>query len=456
MAVHPPLLYAAQVVMLTAAIVSCTGATGRAPGDPARRWTLVALALSVAASLLGAWWAHDELGWGGWWAWDPVENAALVPLAAALAALHSPSRAVANRWRCLGAAGVLFSVALTRSGLPESVHAFAGGGPAPLMFAAAAIGALALLVRRWRRDPDGAEVAQLTREDTGVPDGSAAPLPTACALTPERTPTPSPTAGARTHDGTAIPSPNAGAHASGGRAAPLPTAAVWLVGASAAWTLVVVCAAGLASAWLGTREPTAALDGGAVARLVAPAGVLLGAGILAWGLAAVSPLRLRRSTVLVAHAGVLMFLAGAVLSSTSTTTRGRLGVGTTRDLGSHSVTVSSMTVTDLPDGRSVAQIDAAVDGLAVAPEVIRYTELARTRGRPAIAVGGTAELHVPATAVRDGQVVLEIRRDPGVLWVWAGGVLAVVGTLAAAAQRRGQDPRDEVESGTSASPRSGR
>ena len=55
----------------------------------ARRWTLTAWFFLAAGNLMGAWWAYDTLGWGGYWAWDPVENAAFMPLLTATAFLHS-------------------------------------------------------------------------------------------------------------------------------------------------------------------------------------------------------------------------------------------------------------------------------------------------------------------------------------------------------------------------------
>ena len=98
MLIHPPLLYLAQALVVAAALVGIA--------EEARRWSLAAAAALVSATLLGAWWAHDELGWGGWWAWDPVENTALAPLVAVVAALHARratnAAAVAAQCRCGG------------------------------------------------------------------------------------------------------------------------------------------------------------------------------------------------------------------------------------------------------------------------------------------------------------------------------------------------------------------
>ena len=66
MVVHPPLLYSAQAMVIGAALVHRSS-----DPDAHRRWTTLAASLLLSATLLGAWWAHDELGWGGWWAWDP-------------------------------------------------------------------------------------------------------------------------------------------------------------------------------------------------------------------------------------------------------------------------------------------------------------------------------------------------------------------------------------------------
>src|SRR5260221_1174476 len=110
--------------------------SGRTDGrwlQAVRRWTLVPWLALAVGMILGAKWAYEEIGWGGYWGWDPVENAALIPWLAATAFLHSAMvqerRGMLKIWNVflVTSAAVLatFGTFLTRSGLLSSVHTFA-------------------------------------------------------------------------------------------------------------------------------------------------------------------------------------------------------------------------------------------------------------------------------------------------------------------------------------------
>jgi cytochrome c-type biogenesis protein CcmF len=136
MAIHPPMLYLGYVGMTipfsfaVAALV--TGRVGEGWLLETRRATLVAWAFLTAGIILGAWWSYEVLGWGGYWAWDPVENASFIPWLTATAFLHSvvvqERRGMLRVWNlsliiatfCLTILGTF----LTRSGVLNSVHAF--------------------------------------------------------------------------------------------------------------------------------------------------------------------------------------------------------------------------------------------------------------------------------------------------------------------------------------------
>lgn len=94
-----------------------------------RLWVLIGWCFLTLGILLGSWWAYAELGWGGWWFWDPVENASLMPWLCATACLHSVSVPRLNSWSLfLNMATFVFSILgtfLVRSGLLASVHSFA-------------------------------------------------------------------------------------------------------------------------------------------------------------------------------------------------------------------------------------------------------------------------------------------------------------------------------------------
>ncbi len=143
MVIHPPLLYLGYVGMTIpfafAAGALLSGRTDERWIVATRRWTLLAWAALGIGILLGAKWAYEEVGWGGYYAWDPVENAALMPWLASTAFLHSvmvqEKKNMLRVWNavlvslafCLS----LFGTFLTRSGVLSSIHSFAQSSIGP-------------------------------------------------------------------------------------------------------------------------------------------------------------------------------------------------------------------------------------------------------------------------------------------------------------------------------------
>ncbi len=135
MAVHPPSLYLGYVGMTVPFAYALTGIFTGFTDEVIRKiriWLLVAWSLLTIGIVLGGRWAYLELGWGGYWAWDPVENASLIPWLTATAAVHTfhlVRRGTHKLWFYnLTFASFLLSILgtfLTRSGIIESVHAFA-------------------------------------------------------------------------------------------------------------------------------------------------------------------------------------------------------------------------------------------------------------------------------------------------------------------------------------------
>lgn len=137
MAIHPPILYCGYVgfsVAFAFAIAALlSGRLDAAWARWSRPWTNIAWAMLTAGIALGSWWAYYELGWGGWWFWDPVENASFMPWLAGTALVHSlavtEKRGVFKSWTVLLAIFVfslsLLGTFLVRSGVLTSVHAFA-------------------------------------------------------------------------------------------------------------------------------------------------------------------------------------------------------------------------------------------------------------------------------------------------------------------------------------------
>ncbi|MBN6711474.1 heme lyase NrfEFG subunit NrfE [Haemophilus haemoglobinophilus] len=137
---HPPLLYlgyvgfAVNFALTVAALVS--GHLDAAIARWTRSWVLVSWFFLTLGIMLGSWWAYYELGWGGWWFWDPVENASLMPWLLGLGLLHSLSvteqRGIFSYWTILFSlfafAFSLLGTFIVRSGVLTSVHAFAMDG----------------------------------------------------------------------------------------------------------------------------------------------------------------------------------------------------------------------------------------------------------------------------------------------------------------------------------------
>jgi cytochrome c-type biogenesis protein CcmF len=165
MAFHPPMLYLGYVgftVPFAFAIAALiTGRVGEGWLLATRRWTLIAWGFLTAGIILGSWWSYEVLGWGGYWAWDPVENASLMPWLTGTAYLHSvlvqERRGMLRVWNisllCATFALTILGTFITRSGVIESVHAFttSGIGPAIISFFALIVLSTVVLIG-WRGD----------------------------------------------------------------------------------------------------------------------------------------------------------------------------------------------------------------------------------------------------------------------------------------------------------------
>jgi cytochrome c-type biogenesis protein CcmF len=180
LAFHPPFLYAGYVglsiafAFAVAALIE--GRTDAAWARWVRPWTLAAWMCLTLGIAMGSWWAYYELGWGGWWFWDPVENASFMPWLAATALLHSAlvmeKREALKVWTILLAI-LAFSLSLVgtflvRSGILTSVHAFAVDPRRGVFILAILVvligGALALYAWRAPQLRQGGLFAPVSRE----------------------------------------------------------------------------------------------------------------------------------------------------------------------------------------------------------------------------------------------------------------------------------------------------
>jgi cytochrome c-type biogenesis protein CcmF len=160
MVIHPPMLYLGYVGFTVPFAFAMGSLITRQPGDAwihtTRRWTIVTWLFQSAGILLGQGWAYAVLGWGGYWGWDPVENASLLPWITATAFLHSvmmqEKKGMMKVWNMVLISGTfflcIFGTFLTRSGVVSSVHAFAQSpiGKYFVMFLAVGIAATVILI----------------------------------------------------------------------------------------------------------------------------------------------------------------------------------------------------------------------------------------------------------------------------------------------------------------------
>lgn len=181
MIVHPPLLYLGFVSFVVpyafaiAALV--TGRTDDRWIRLTRGWTLLAWLFLSLGLVMGMRWAYDVLGWGGYWGWDPVEIAALIPWLTGTPFLHSvmieEKRGMLKHWNMfliiLTYAMVIFGTFLTRSGVLSSVHAFAQSAIGPMFFVYISItfiASAALLLYRWQALKSEAQMESLLSRES--------------------------------------------------------------------------------------------------------------------------------------------------------------------------------------------------------------------------------------------------------------------------------------------------
>ncbi len=162
---HPPFLLAGMATMTVpfafAVAALLSGRLDNTWVEAARKWILIPWLLLTIGNILGGMWAYQELGWGGYWAWDPVENASLLPWLTSTALIHSlliqERRGMLKRWNIGLMIGTflltIFGTYITRSGLIESVHSFAQSDIGPyfltLLLSLTAVSTV-LFIWRWK------------------------------------------------------------------------------------------------------------------------------------------------------------------------------------------------------------------------------------------------------------------------------------------------------------------
>ena len=472
MAFHPPLLYLGYVGFTVpfcfAVGALITGRFGEGWLADLRRTTLWAWGCLTAGIVLGAWWSYEVLGWGGYWGWDPVENASLLPWLTGTAFLHSvmtqERRGMLRVWNlslvlatfCL----TIFGTFLTRSGIVGSVHAFTQSdvGPWLLGFCGAVmLGSVGLIA--WRADElhaPGRIDSPLSREAAFLGNnllfsgfafvvllGTTFPL-VAEALRGSRLAVGPPYFTRMTAPlGLALLFLMAVAPALGWRATSVTTLRDRLLGPA-----VVGVAVMAATLWWAGRRPGPVLAFGLAAFCAAAIGretfvaarSRRRADRCGWGRALWRTVRgnPRRYGGLVVHLGVVAIAIGLVASASFQTGREvRLRVGETATVGRYEVTYLGSRRSVSPQRTKVsARLAVRRDGRALgtyAPAVSTFPNANMGIGTPSVRTGLREDLYLTLVSSPNeaGRVTVGVAVKPMVLWLWVGGAIMAAGTLLA-------------------------
>ena len=498
---HPPLLYSGYVGLAVPAAMAVAALVSRTAGDwlaVARRYMVTSLVLLAIGMTAGAHWAYVELGWGGYWAWDPVENGALLPWLAGIAFLHSAlvavrhapgreSSATRSHRAVHGLAFLAFGLSLlgaflTRSGTTASVHAFAEARAVGRVLLAAlvvtAVALVALSVRRRGPRPDPIQPATragavrvnnalllaviavigfgllfpaLSGDDLVVTGRYfaivTAPLAlgvlAAIGVGPRLGWQPRPWREVRTRL----------RPAAWGAAAALAAAAVTLHNRRPLSLAMIALAGGAAALTIAEGrsripgrpppDPAAAPDVGANGAPPAPN--------------ATTTRRPSASGGLVAHLGVILLLAGVAGTATGTHRTASLVPGQSITVRDYTLRLDDVVPVPAPDGGRAAQATFDVSRHKHHVATLRPVALVAARGdrvsEAALRSTPRQDLQVALRNVSGGggAVVVEVFVVPMAQWVWWGALLVALGIgLSARGQRRHRPPGDAGQAASGA------
>jgi cytochrome c-type biogenesis protein CcmF len=492
MIIHPPFLYLGYVGMTipfgfaTAALLRKR--LGHSFLRPLRASLLLPWIFLTIAIMLGGWWAYEVLGWGGYWAWDPVENASLLPWLTATAALHSAvvmeRRGVLKGWTVtLIQASFLLTILgtfMTRSGVFNSVHSFTQSaiGPTILVFLAAALifSVVLLALRIDSLEAEGRIDAPVSREGMFLINNLLFVLLTFTVLI-----------------GTVFPlivEAAKGKQMSVGRpyfdsmVVPVGLALVFLIGVGPAlpwgrvsrgdWKrallpLISGAVVGAIGAALGVRNgwTLATLFAGGYAmdvtirQIFAPVrsrmqrGESIGAAFME---ADLRRGRRRFGSYIVHAAAVVVLVSIAVSSTMRTTKEARLARGESATLAGYTVTFSGAEEKQEPNRAStIANFAVTKNGRAVAtmsPRMNQYATMREPIGTPDVHSTITGDLYLSLLSVdlQTQSVGVSIINTPMVGWIWIAVMLMGVGGLIALIPRRVVQTATEVEVPPAAEP----
>ena len=465
---HPPILYLGYVGMTVpfafAIAALITGRLGEGWLLETRRWALFAWGLLTIGIILGSWWSYEVLGWSGVWAWDPVENASLLPWITATAYIHSvlvqERRGMLRVWNLsllvATFALTILGTFLTRSGLLSSVHAF-GDGPvgAYLLAFFGIVVVVSLGLIAWRGDrlrspgtidsPVSREAAFLANNVLFAVFAFVVLLGTVFPLFVEVLQDRQIHVGAPYFDRLTTPlglmllflmavAP----------VLPWRKASTELLRERLFWPAVVGVGALVLAFVLGASgwAPIVAFGLAGFAAGSALRQVVLATRRQGWrGLVG------RTNGGMIVHIGVIV-IAVALAASNSYTRSATLTLdaGVPSSFGGHTFQLVDVTSRE-NDRERVVTANVLVDGKVYGPATTRYLARGEDVFTPSVRTGLTKDIYLAmdsSAAVGDTTATIRVFIKPLVLWLWLGGGLMAVGTLLAAfpgsRRRRPTDP----------------
>jgi cytochrome c-type biogenesis protein CcmF len=468
LAIHPPTLYAGYVG-LSVAFSLAMGALLTREVNPSfarvmRPWVLGAWVLLTFGITAGSYWAYYELGWGGWWFWDPVENASLMPWLAATALLHSVSvlaaRDALRTWTIM--LGVLaFSMSmlgtfLVRSGVLTSVHAFAVD-PERGAFILGLLGlyiggALTIFALRAGAVAEGKRFAALSREGALVFNNVMLCAILAIVLLGTLYPLLTEAFDVRVSVGPPYFNP---------------------AGAIFAVPMLLVMAVGPLLRWRQDKPARLQLELSLIAALVIgtialvslfgqyPLLPLLGLGLAAaLGVGALLPLRGRKLArvpaatwgMVLAHFGIAVALFGMACEGAFSKERlAAVAPGGTEQIGDFAVTLESVTPVAGPNWTAIeARLAVSRDGGApviLTPQARNFWSPPQATSESALLTRWDGQLYaVIGNQTEDGRWQIRVWWKPFVTFIWYGGLLIALGGVLAIAGRVQVDVRRRAAS----------
>jgi cytochrome c-type biogenesis protein CcmF len=489
-AIHPPMLYLGFVgFTVPFAVTVGMLATGRVQERwqiETRRFTLFAWTCLSVGIVLGAWWSYQVLGWGGFWAWDPVENAALLPWLCGTAYLHSvlvqERRGLLRVWN-LSLSVATFSLTilgtfLTRSGVVESVHAFSDSSLGPVLigfFLAVVVVGFGLIA--WRGDrirspggidtPLGREGAFLLNNLLFVGFAFVVLLGTVFPLLYQALKNQAVTVGAPYFDTVAVPVGlallvlMALAPVLSWRA--VSVAVLWRRLAPSAWAGVLTIV-GCVAAGVRGLVPLVAFGLGAFAAASAFRSIVLSVrASVRQGHGWSRGLLARTNGGMVVHLGIVI-IAVAITAATSFAHRSELALrlGEPATFDGHTFVFKGLRTVRTP-AKTATEALVQVDGGGVfRPAISQFAGTnSQVVGTPAIDSGLTGDVYLtvtelggtgPATAAEPfpglpkDSVAVGVVVEPLVVWLWVGGLVVGLGGLLALVPGRRRRPTEPASS----------